>query len=190
MEFPKSIRVPSNTSPTMFNDEAITGAIIGNAVGGSNNGLFGALAGGAIGGMFGKERMQREYTEGRVVNDPGPGTVGIVVSSLVGAFAAGIIGAALFNPVGVVLALGVGTIGGAMVGHATHKNAVLDYEAAKTYFVEHGGHYQGREREAQVGQAVTAEEYRVLKQRLEAMQKGTHTDRYNAEPEVSPLKTR
>ncbi len=171
-DFPDVIVVPAGRSPSYLNGEALTGALVGDVL--SDN-IVGTLAGGAIGGMIGKERMQHESEHGREVHKPGSLGGKLAFNGIVGGVVAGLFAAALAMSGMVLIAAGIvagGAAIGSAIGYVSHQGKVKDYDAAKSYFERHGGHYEGREREAQKSQSkpyqVTPEEYALLQQKLAA----------------------
>jgi|GEM_PF-5589361 len=191
-DYPNKIVVPSDRTPTVFNEDALSGAIIGNVLGGNDHALLGTVAGGAVGGMIGKQQMEHEYSKGRTVSKPASAGRSILMGVVAGGLTIGLLGflAADILALPVILAAtGVAAAVGGLIGYVANKSAAADYDTAKAYYNEHGGQYQGRERETQKeqmqGYKVTPEEYALLQKRLaekpsrvqalEAQQAGLHT---------------
>lgn len=182
---PDAIIVPSDRTPTLVNSEAVTGLLIGDMIGGRRHAGTGMIAGGLIGGMLGKERIERENREGRVVRKPADMATSVLTAGGLAAVIGGVVGF-LINPSAPALALGfagiMASINGAIAA-AMHGSRVAEYDQAAQYYQEHGGHYQGRAREESMrASGITREEAEALEKRLHALERKDFTARVENAP--------
>jgi hypothetical protein len=128
------LRVPGYETPRFFNRDASTGFALGILATPTTRGLSGLaipLAGALAGAIYGKQKLQREQVEGKLVHPPSyfnkDAIIGIsdglVIGTLIGIFTGG---AAL-------LAAGLGAGLGAYGSHHGHTRMTQEYEAAKDY---------------------------------------------------------
>ncbi len=183
---PDAIVVPSSRTPTLVNTEAVTGLLIGDMVGGRRHAGMGMVAGGLIGGMLGKERIERENREGRVVHKPADMATSVLTAGGLAALVGGVVGL-IVGQGAPLLAIGFASIMAGVNGAiaaAMHGSRVAEYEQAAQYYQQHGGHYQGREREEQMqaSSSITKEEAEALKERLHVLERKNFAERVEAEP--------
>lgn len=114
------LTLQKNDQPTFFNKEMLIGLLFTPM---SLSG-FGAIAGGLIGAFVGKERMEREKRDGKIVSDK-PSfwnkdtMLGALIGQTLGGVLAAIAAVTLISPVvtiGVAMSITAGVLGGATIG--------------------------------------------------------------------------
>lgn len=130
----RPLRVPATEKPRFLNRDMSFGFSIGNIASG-NRGLFAPLVGLVAGSMIGKEKMQREEREGRLVYPPTYFNKDAVIGFSDGLILGGLLSIFTFSPAPLLL-MGVG--GAALEGFFGYNRMKDDYDSAKAYVSKYG----------------------------------------------------
>ena len=170
----RPLRVPATEDPRFFNRDSSFGFSVGYLASLGQRSLLGALAlpiaGIVIGGTYGKEKMQREQREGKLVHPPsffGKGTVVGITDGLIFGSLFTIVSGSIVWPVGLALALGT------LYSANEYRQSENAYAAAKRYVAQFG-EYNPRAPQHVLPHAeiLTPEESMLLQERL--AQEGKH----------------
>lgn len=162
----RPLRVPATDDPRFLNRDASFGFAVGN-IATSNQSGWGGLAGPVIGfvagGLLGKEQMQNDKVNGRVVPPPTYLNKDAVIGVSDGLIFGGLfslVSASVAWPIG--LAVGLGALY-SMTGHARMS---ADYRAAQEYVAKYGEYQPAQQQHKTVQATLTPEEAMMLEERL------------------------